>query len=91
MASFCTPKAAPILPGLKALTDRLPPGDASRSITLYISSFSVGVGLSFLVCQVVADQFGWRWAFIASGLGPFLMIAVCLAMGPAKPTQVQRQ
>ncbi len=33
------------MPGLKALTDRLPPGDASRSVTLYTSSFSVGVGL----------------------------------------------
>ena len=31
------------MPGLKALTDRLPPGDASRSVTLYTSSFSVGV------------------------------------------------
>jgi MFS family permease len=83
--------AGAYMPGLKALTDRLPPGEASRSITLYTSSFSVGVGLSFLVCQVVADQFGWRWAFIVSGLGPLLMIAVCLAMGPAKPARVQRQ
>jgi predicted MFS family arabinose efflux permease len=81
--------AGAYMPGLKALTDRLPPGDASRSITLYTSSFSVGVGLSFLICQVVADQFGWRWAFIASGLGPLLMIAVCLAMAPAKPAPVR--
>jgi Major Facilitator Superfamily len=43
--------AGAYMPGLKALTDRLPPGDASRSITLYTSSFSFGVGLSFLVCQ----------------------------------------
>jgi predicted MFS family arabinose efflux permease len=80
--------AGAYMPGLKALTDRLPPGDASRSITLYTSSFSVGVGLSFLVCQLVADQFGWRWAFLASGLGPFIMIAVCLAM-PPKPVRRQ--
>jgi MFS family permease len=83
--------AGAYMPGLKALTDRLPPGDASRSITLYTSSFSVGVGLSFLVCQLVADQFGWRWAFLASGLGPFIMIAVCLAMGSAPPKPVRRQ
>src|SRR6187401_2971378 len=43
------------MPGLKALTDRLPSGDTSRSVTLYTSSFSVGVGLSFLVSQLVAD------------------------------------
>jgi predicted MFS family arabinose efflux permease len=80
--------AGAYMPGLKAMTDRLPPGDASRSITLYTASFSVGVGLSFLVCQLVADQFGWRWSFFASGLGPLLMLAVCLAMGPATPEPV---
>ena len=36
------------MPGLKALADRLPPGDMSRSVTLYTGSFSVGVGLSSL-------------------------------------------
>ncbi len=83
--------AGAYMPGLKALTDRLPPGDASRSITLYTSSFSFGVGLSFLVCQLVANQFGWRWAFLGSGLGPLIMVAVCLAMPPVKPVSTQRR
>src|SRR6516165_2912344 len=83
--------AGAYMPGLKALTDRLPLGDASRSITLYTSSFSLGVGLSFLVCQLVADHLGWRWAFLVSGLGPLVMVAACLAMGAVKPTPVQRQ
>ena len=34
--------AGAYMPGLKALADRLPAGDASRSITLYTSSFSFG-------------------------------------------------
>src|SRR3977135_2807316 len=72
--------AGAYMPGLKALTDRLPPGDASRSVTLYTSSFSFGVGLSFLVCQLVAERFGWRAAFLVSGFGPFVMVAACLAM-----------
>ena len=54
--------AGAYMPGLKALADRLPAGDASRSITLYTGSFSIGVGLSFLVAQLVADNFGWRAA-----------------------------
>jgi len=83
--------AGAYMPGLKALTDRLPPTDTSRSITLYTSSFSVGVGLSFLVCQLVADHFGWRWAFLTSGLGPLLMVGACLAMGAVKPAPVQRR
>jgi len=74
------------MPGLKALTDRLPPGESSRSVTLYTSSFSVGVGLSFLVAQLVAESFGWRAAFYVTGSGPFIMAAVCLALAPCKPS-----
>jgi predicted MFS family arabinose efflux permease len=73
------------MPGLKALTDRLPPGDSSRSVTLYTSCFSVGVGLSFLVAQLVADDFGWRAAFFVTGVAPAAMVAVCLMLAPFKP------
>ena len=77
--------AGAYMPGLKALTDRLDPGDSSRSITLYTSSFSVGVGLSFLVSQVVAEHWGWRAAFMLTGLGPAAMAVVALAMRPVLP------
>ena len=83
--------AGAYMPGLKALTDRLPAGDVSRSVTLYTSSFSVGVGLSFLISQLVADQFGWRIAFLAAGLGPLLMIVACLAMPAVPPGRVERR
>ena len=78
--------AGAYMPGLKALTDRLPPGESSRSVTLYTSSFSVGVGLSFLVAQLVAESFGWRAAFFVTGSGPFIMAAVCLGLAPCKPS-----
>ena len=68
--------AGAYMPGLKALADRLPPGDSSRSITLYTGSFSFGVGLSFLVSQLVADDAGWRGAFYVTAAGPFIMLAV---------------
>ena len=77
--------AGAYMPGLKALADRLPPGDASRSITLYTASFSVGVGFSFLVSQLAAEQFGWRSAFLVTGLGPLAMVAVCAGLAPSKP------
>ena len=77
--------AGAYMPGLKALTDRLPPGDTSRSVTLYTASFSVGVGLSFLVAQLVAENFNWRAAFYVTGSGPFIMLAVCVALAPCKP------
>lgn len=73
------------MPGLKALTDRLPPGDTSRSVTLYTASFSVGVGLSFLVSQLAADFYGWRVAFYVTGVAPLAMVIVCLLLEPFKP------
>src|SRR5262245_28287676 len=78
--------AGAYMPGLKALSDRLPAGDTSRSITLYTGSFSIGVGLSFLVAQLVAESFGWRAAFYVTGAGPLIMLATCLGLGTHKPT-----
>jgi predicted MFS family arabinose efflux permease len=77
--------AGAYMPGLKALTDRLPAGDTSRSVTLYTASFSVGVGLSFLVAQLVAEKFGWRSAFYVTGTGPLIMLAACIGLTPCKP------
>jgi MFS family permease len=77
--------AGAYMPGLKALTDRLPPGDTSRSVTLYTASFSVGVGLSFLVAQLADESFGWRAAFYVTGAGPFIMLGICIALAPCKP------
>ncbi|MBN8992819.1 MAG: MFS transporter [Rhizobiales bacterium] len=77
--------AGAYMPGLKALTDRLEPGDSSRAITLYTSSFSFGVGLSFLVSQLVADAWGWRAAFLVTALGPLVMLSVCFLLRPVTP------
>src|SRR5438132_9922269 len=50
--------AGAYMPGLKALTDRLAPGDSSRAITPYTSGSSFGVGFAFPVSQLVAEA--WR-------------------------------
>lgn len=77
--------AGAYMPGLKALTDRLDPGDSSRSITIYTSAFSFGVGLSYLACQLIADAAGWRWAFVATGLPPLIMASVAWSLSPVTP------
>jgi len=77
--------AGAYMPGLKALTDRLPPGDSSRAVTFYTSSFSFGVGMSFLVSQLAADALGWRYAFFVTGVCPIAMIVACILMPPHKP------
>jgi predicted MFS family arabinose efflux permease len=81
--------AGAYMPGLKALTDRLAPGDSSRAVTLYTSSFSFGVGISFLVSQLVAESFGWRSAFFVTAIGPIVMLLACLLLRPVEPKPVQ--
>src|SRR5215467_2659826 len=81
--------AGAYMPGLKALTDRLQSGDTSRSVTLYTGSFSIGVGLSFLVAQLIADYIGWRAAFCVTGAGPLVMLAVCYGLSSVKPVPAQ--
>lgn len=77
--------AGAYMPGLRALTDRLQAEDTSRSITLYTSSYSMGVGFSFLVSQLVAEAWGWRWSFGITGLGPLMMAFVAWQMSPVRP------
>ena len=77
--------AGAYMPGLKALTDRLAPGDSSRAVTFYTSSFSLGVGLSFLVAQLVAEQLGWRAAFLITAIGPIVMLSVSALLKPVEP------
>jgi MFS family permease len=82
--------AGAYMPGLKALTDRLGPGDMSRSVTAYTATFSVGVSLSFLIAQIAADALGWRWAFYLTALGPLAMIAAALGMAPVEARSSSR-
>lgn len=77
--------AGAYMPGLKALTDRLEPGDSSRAVTLYTSSFSLGVGLSFLVGQLAAENFGWRAAFFVTAIGPLAMLTASALLQPVEP------
>jgi predicted MFS family arabinose efflux permease len=81
--------AGAYMPGLKALTDRLAPGDSSRAVTLYTSSFSFGVGLSFLVAQLVAEHWGWRTAFFVTAIGPLVMLSICFLLRPVEPKPAQ--
>lgn len=73
------------MPGLKAMTDRLPPGETSRAVTLYTSAYSFGVGLSFLIAHLAAEAWGWRAAFLVTGVPPLLMVAAAYLLTPMRP------
>lgn len=64
------------MPGLRALTDRLPEKARNRGVVYYTSFFALGSGLSVFVAGELNALFGWRWAFIISGAGYFAAAAI---------------
>ncbi len=69
--------AGTYMPGLKSLTDHLPPAARGRSLAFYTATFSIGTSLSFLLAGALAARWGWAWAFGLSALGPavaFLLV-----------------
>jgi MFS family permease len=64
--------AGTYMPGLKALTDRLPVAAQSRGTAFYTASFGVGAGLSYLWLELTQSFFAWPLLFAIA--------AVCAAL-----------
>ena len=79
--------AATYLPGLRALMDRYRGPKASRALSFYTSSFSLGTALSFLLAGEIAGAFGWRWAFAVTAAAALLAALVPLLLARVKPEQ----
>ncbi|MCG8546072.1 MAG: MFS transporter [Alphaproteobacteria bacterium] len=79
--------AGTYMPGLKALTDRLPEPLHSRAIAFYTAIFSVGASLSFLLTGELEPVLDWRSIFVAVALGPLAALALgAVALRPAPVT-----
>ena len=80
--------AGTYMPGLKALTDRVPERMHSRAIAFYTSSFSIGMSLSILLAGEIEAALDWRWAFILCAAGPVAAFIVgAVALEPVSPPE----
>lgn len=78
--------AASYMPGLRALTDRNDSPVPTRGMVFYTASYSLGVGISFLLAGEVDAAFGWKNAFYAAAIGPALALLLMLAvLRPKQP------
>lgn len=77
--------AGTYMPGLKALTDRLPDASHSRAVAFYTSSFGIGTSMSFFVAGEANALLGWQWAFGLSALAPALGTLVIAAVLAPRP------
>lgn len=77
--------AGTYMPGLKALTDRLPVATQSRGTAFYTATFGVGAGLSYLWIECVKDLVPWPLLFaIAAASAALSVLLVWRAVPPGK-------
>jgi MFS family permease len=79
--------AGTYMPGLRALTDNTHGPAQTRAVSFYTAFFGVGVSLSLVLAQGVADAHGWRWAFGVAAFGPLVAAAMVLAGLPPRPAR----
>jgi MFS family permease len=68
------------MPGLRALTDSLPPAQRNRGIVYYSSCFALGSGFSIFAAGRIAAVLDWRWAFVVAAAGSFAAMALIAAV-----------
>jgi ACS family hexuronate transporter-like MFS transporter len=64
----------------KAVAEFFPPQERSLAVAIFESGSSVGGAIAAVAIPALALLFGWRSAFVASGLLGFLWLAVWLAV-----------
>ena len=76
------------MPGLKALTDRVPEEQNARAVAFYTASFSVGTALSFLAVGYLETFFGWQWGIAVLAAGPLAALFIVLFLvSPKTPAK----
>jgi ACS family hexuronate transporter-like MFS transporter len=69
--------------GLRAATQTLPEHLRSRGVAIAYGGGSLGAVLTPILVTPVADAYGWRGAFVATGLLGAAWIGIWLAVAPA--------
>ncbi|MEF8702325.1 MAG: MFS transporter [Candidatus Accumulibacter sp. UW26] len=77
--------AGTYMPGLKALTDRLPAAIQARATAFYTATFGVGAGLSYFWIELLRPRLPWPSLFaVAATCAALSMVLVGLAVSPGE-------
>lgn len=83
--------AGTYMPGLRALTDRLPLAHQSRGTAFYTASFGSGAGLSYLLLEGLGRLLPWPALFaLASAAAIAAVLLIALALPPRLPAAAAR-
>jgi len=78
------------VPGMRFVSDWFPPADRGRAMGLYVGTFSLASGLSFVVSTSVATAVDWRAAVAVTSVGALLAPLLILGLATDSPTRVAR-
>ena len=70
------------MPGIKAMSDRIPGSAKGRAAAIYVSSFAIGSGLSVWIAAEITDAYGWEWAFVIPAIGNLIAAALLFSLLP---------
>ncbi|WP_058366735.1 MFS transporter [Haloparvum sedimenti] len=71
LAGVCM--SAVYVPGMRLLSDWFPAAERGRAIGIYVGTFSLSSGVSFVLTSRVAAAAGWETAVVATSLGGLLV------------------
>ena len=78
--------AGTYMPGLRALTDRLPVQHQSRGTAFYTASFGTGAGLSYLLLEGLGRMLPWPLLFALAAAAVFAaVLLIALGLPPKLP------
>ncbi|WIV68562.1 MFS transporter [Natrialbaceae archaeon AArc-T1-2] len=78
------------VPGMRFVSDWYPASVRGRAMGIYVGTFSVGSGLSFLAATAVADAIGWRTAIAATSVGALAVPPLMLGLATDSPGRTAR-
>ena len=77
--------AGTYMTGLKLLADQVDARTMSRAVTGHAASIGISGAVSFLLGDVLADQFGWRTAFVISSVTAATAWTMVVLAVPTRP------
>ena len=80
-----TGMAGVYVPGMRFVTDWYGTAGRGTAMGLYVGTFSLGSGLSFLLASSIAAAIGWRVAIGATSVGALLVAPLILGVGRDAP------
>lgn len=85
--------AGTYMTGLKLLADQVEPKLMSRAVTGHAASIGISGAISYLLGDVLADQFGWRSAFTFSAITASIAWVLVVMVVPSRrpPPRAQGQ